>query len=109
MTGAPATYFEAERLAVLDRHVGGVEKLNEDVRGADVRQCPPEGFGAEVQEPLVALAGVGITATWIWHPLLEATPWGRRASESGHHRRADTAKGPDCQLNRRADRADHSD
>jgi len=48
MTGAPATYFEAERLAVLDRHVGGVEKLNEDVRGADVRQCPPEGFGAEV-------------------------------------------------------------
>ncbi len=34
--------------------MGGVEKLNEDVRDADLRQYPPEGFGAEVQEPVGA-------------------------------------------------------
>ncbi len=63
MTGAPATYFEAERLAVFDRHVGGVEKLNEDVRGADLRRAR-----RKASAPRSALASVGITATWIWHP-----------------------------------------
>src|SRR5712691_12251497 len=109
MTGAPATYFEAERLAVFDRHVGGVEKLNEDVRGADLRRArrkasAPRSRNHSSRSPASVSPRPGSGT-----PLLEATPWGRRASESGHHRRADTAKGPDCQLNRRADRADHSD
>ncbi len=85
--------------------MGGVEKLNEDVRGADLRQCPPKGFGAEVQEPLVALAGVDVTAAWIWHQLLEATPWGRRARLWGGKSRSNWGRqksiqlgGPTCRL-----------
>ena len=49
-----------ERVAVLDRHVRGVEELEVDVRDADPLERAPKGLRAEVEEPLVLLARVDV-------------------------------------------------
>src|ERR1043166_4546105 len=51
---------DRERVAVLDRTVAGVEKLEEDVRDPDLLEFSPEGLGAEVEKELVLLPGVDV-------------------------------------------------
>src|SRR2546423_13565178 len=52
--------FDGDRVAVLDRVMGGVEELEEDVSDPDGRQRPAKTFGAEVEEILVAPARIDV-------------------------------------------------
>jgi len=51
---------QRERVAIIDRGVGGVEELelHPVFWYADAREFGPEGHGAQVEEPLVAGARV---------------------------------------------------
>src|SRR6266498_3642400 len=50
--------LERQRVAVLDRRVGGVEDLEEDIGHADLGEGAAEGLRAQVEVPLVPLARV---------------------------------------------------
>ncbi len=61
--------FDGDRVAVLDRIVGGVEEFEEDVGDPDGRQRPAKSLGAEIEKILVALAGIDVDGAHLAQPI----------------------------------------
>src|ERR1700722_20742519 len=51
---------QRDRIAILDPHVGGIKELKRNIGDADSLQGAAKRLRTEVQEPLVALAGVDV-------------------------------------------------